>query len=254
MNQLAKLGSTVLAFGVLVSTTVQADTLLGVYAGGQMWAMETEGSFATNNDLATFSFDDERNSSMYIAFEHFVPLIPNVKIIRTSLDTSGGGVLSNDFSFAGEDYSINADLGTEFTVTTTDHILYYEILDNDLISIDIGLNAKNIDGVLTVVDRDTGTASDASFNGYVPMAYSRAEIGLPFTNWSIFAEGNYLSFNDQTVSDMQAAIEYRAIDSLALNLSFQLGYRSLNIELEDLDSVYTELDFSGVFAGVEFHF
>lgn len=254
MNQLAKLGSTVLAFGVLVSTTVQADTLLGVYAGGQMWAMETEGSFATNNDLATFSFDDERNSSMYIAFEHFVPLIPNVKIIRTSLDTSGGGVLSNDFSFAGEDYSINADLGTEFTVTTTDHILYYEILDNDLISIDIGLNAKNIDGVLTVVDRDTGAASDASFNGYVPMAYSRAEIGLPFTNWSIFAEGNYLSFKDQTVSDMQAAIEYRAIDSLALNLSFQLGYRSLNIELEDLDSVYTELDFSGVFAGVEFHF
>jgi outer membrane protein len=254
MNQLAKLGSTVLAFGALTSSMVQADTLLGVYAGGQMWAMETEGAFATNNDLAKFSFDDERNSSFYIALEHFVPFIPNAKVIRTSLDTSGGGVLSNDFSFAGQNYAMSADLGTEFTITTTDYILYYEILDNDLISIDLGINAKNIDGIITVVDRDSGSVSDASFNGFVPMAYSRAEIGLPFTNWSIFAEGNYLSFNDQTISDVQAAIEYRAIDSLALNLSFQLGYRALNIELEDLDSVYSELDFSGVFAGVEFHF
>jgi outer membrane protein len=170
------------------------------------------------------------------------------------MDTNGDTNLSGEFNFGGQDYAINTSLRTDLSLTTTDYILYYEILDNDVVSIDVGINAKNIDGEISVLDEQSNSASDASFSGYVPMVYSRAEVGLPFTSWSVFAEGSYLSFDDHTISDMQAAIEYRAIDSLALNLNFQLGYRSMNIELDDLDSINTELDFSGVFAGVEFHF
>ncbi len=255
MNHIAKLGCTVLALGAISSSAhSHADTLLGLYAGGQMWAMETEGAFASNNDLANFNYDDERNGSYYLAVEHFVPLIPNVKIIQTSMDTNGATNLSGEFNFGGQDYAINTSLRTDLSLTTTDYILYHEILDNDVVSIDVGINAKNIDGEISVLDEQSNSASDASFSGYVPMVYSRAEVGLPFTSWSVFAEGSYLSFDDHTISDMQAAIEYRAIDSLALNLNFQLGYRSMNIELDDLDSINTELDFSGVFAGVEFHF
>ncbi len=257
MNTLARLSHAAVALtslGALTSFSTQADTLLGVYAGGQMWAMETEGAFASNNDLSSFRFDDERNASLYVAFEHFVPLILNAKIISTSMDTDGTAVLANQFSFGGESFAVDANLSTDLALSTIDYILYYEILDNDLFSFDIGVNAKKIDGDITVVDQDTGSVSDMSFSGYIPMAYSRAELGLPFTNWSIFAEGSYLSLNDHTVSDLQAALEYRLIDSLAVNLTMQIGYRAMNIELDDLDGVYSELEFSGAYAGIEFHF
>lgn len=255
MNHIAKLGCAVMVLGAIsTNANSYADTLLGVYAGGQMWAMETEGAFASNNELATFNYDDERNGSYYLALEHFVPLVPNAKVIHTTMDTNGATNLTGNLSFAGQDYAVNTRLGTDLSLTTTDYILYYEILDNDIISIDVGINAKNIDGEIAVLDEQTNTTSQASFSGYVPMIYSRAEVGLPFTSWSVFAEGSYLSFDDHTISDMQAALEYRAIDSLALNLNFQLGYRIMNVELDDLDSINTELDFSGVFAGIEFHF
>ena len=151
MNHIAKLGCTVLALGAISSSAhSHADTLLGLYAGGQMWAMETEGAFASNNDLATFNYDDERNGSYYLAVEHFVPLIPNVKVIQTSMDTNGATNLSGEFNFGGQDYAINTSLRTDLSLTTTDYILYYEILDNDVVSIDVGINEKNIDGEIWI--------------------------------------------------------------------------------------------------------
>ena len=65
--------------GLLLSTTSHADTLLGLYGGAQMWAMESEGAFASDANLANFTFDDERQGSYYLAFEHFIPLVPNAK-------------------------------------------------------------------------------------------------------------------------------------------------------------------------------
>lgn len=147
MNHIAKLGCAVMVLGAIsTNANSYADTLLGVYAGGQMWAMETEGAFASNNELATFNYDDERNGSYYLALEHFVPLVPNAKVIHTTMDTNGATNLTGNLSFAGQDYAVNTRLGTDLSLTTTDYILYYEILDNDIISIDVGINAKNIDG------------------------------------------------------------------------------------------------------------
>jgi len=44
------------------------------------------------------------------------------------------------------------------------------------------------------------------------------------------------------------------IESLAIDLTFQIGYRAITLELDNLDNVYADLEFKGFFAGLEVHF
>lgn len=241
--------------GVLVALPTQADTLLGLYVGAQAWNMETEGGFANESSLTNFDFEDETKGSFYVALEHFIPLVPNIKLRRTDMDTVGNIVLTSGFTFGDEIFSADSNLMTDVELTTTDFILYYEFFDNDLVSFDFGINGKYIDGTLLVQDvDDASVTATEEFSGVVPMAYSRLAFGLPFTGWGVYAEGSYLAIDDHTIRDFQAAITYSLLDNIAVDMTFELGYRTVTVELEDLEDIYSNLDFKGVYAGLEVHF
>ena len=150
---------TALSIGMIVlgvSFTSQADTLLGLYAGAQGWNMQTSGGFSSDGTNANFNFEDKANSNLYVAFEHPLPLIPNIKVQRTIMNTMGETTLNSQYSFGDEIYAANTDLNTDVQLTATDFILYYELFDNDLISFDVGVNAKYIDGDLMVTEKEVG--------------------------------------------------------------------------------------------------
>jgi outer membrane protein len=240
---------------LVASFTSQADTLLGLYVGAQGWNMQTSGGFSDDGSNASFNFDDEAQSNIYAALEHPIPFIPNIKLQRTAMDTQGDTQLEFNFTFGDELFTDNSTLTTDVQLTTTDVIFYYELFDNDLISFDLGLNAKYMDGEILVVDQaDPSRRGMEEFSGAVPMLYSRIELGLPFTGLGAFAEGSFLNVDDHSLTDYQAAITYQAVDNLAIDVTFQLGYRAVNLELEDLDDIYSDLEFKGAFAGVEIHF
>ncbi|MEP1448743.1 MAG: TIGR04219 family outer membrane beta-barrel protein [Paraglaciecola sp.] len=249
---------TALTLGLIVSSasfTVQADTLLGLYVGAQGWNMQTSGGFSSDGTNANFDFEDQTNTNLYAAFEHPVPLIPNIKIQRTVMDTSGETTLNSQYTFGDEVYADNTDVLADVQLTTTDFILYYELFDNDLISFDVGINAKQIEGELLVTEKDnTSTSSRESFSGPVPMVYSRLAIGIPFSGFGAFVEGSFLNIDDHTLSDYQAALTYSLMENLAVDVTFQLGYRAVELELDDLDDIYSNLEFKGVYAGLEVHF
>ena len=105
-NYLAKDNKMKVRYGLtcavlLASSTVSADTVLGVYIGGQGWNMDASGSFAdestftANTTAADFSFDENTQGSAYIAIEHFVPLVPNVKVNYSQMTTDGNTLLSS---------------------------------------------------------------------------------------------------------------------------------------------------------------
>ncbi|WP_421132436.1 TIGR04219 family outer membrane beta-barrel protein [Alteromonas sp. A079] len=238
----------------LMSMSAQSDTIAGVYAGVQAWQTDTTGGFADSSSTANFNFDDETNTSFYVAVEHPLPFIPNIKVARTTLDNSGTTALDTSFTFDGELYTANSNVDTTIDLTATDFILYYELFDNDLISFDLGVNAKYIDGSLSVVDAASNTQGTGEFSGVVPMAYSRLQLGLPFTGLAAYAEGSYLSFDDHELSDYQVAVAYSFIESLAVDMTLQVGYRKVTVDIEDLDDVYADMEFDGVFAGLEVHF
>jgi outer membrane protein len=88
----------------------------------------------------------------------------------------------------------------------------------------------------------------------VPLLYSRVALGLPFTGWGVYAEGNYLAVGSNSLSDYQVAVTYSFIESLALDLTLQVGYRDFSVDIEDVDDTFSDIGFDGVFAGVELHF
>lgn len=228
---------------LLTSTTAAADAI-GVYVGAQGWDMAAEGSHGENNELVEYNFKDESQARFYIAFEHPVPFIPNIKISHSELMTKG---LQSD-----DEVVCNVVCGSEVDFTYTDYTLYYELFDNGLFSFDFGLTAKDFEGDLDTIDNG-GPVSDA-VEEIIPMFYASAQVSLPGTGLSVFAEGNFLSIDDHTLADYQAGVSYALIDNMIIDVNLSAGYRMVDLELDDLDGVYADLEFDGAFAGVEVHF
>ena len=237
------------------SLPTQADTLLGIYAGAQAWGMKTDGGFSDDGTNIDFNFDDQTNSNFYLALEHPLPLVPNIKIQRSDMNADGEVSVSSSFTFDSELFSANTALTTDIDLVSTDFILYYELFDNDLISFDLGVNGKQLDGnVFVQVKDDPTTKGELDFSGILPMLYSKIEFGVPFTGLGAYIEGSFLSIGDHKVTDYQAVVTYSLLDNIAIDTTLQLGFRAMKTELEDLDNLYSDLEFSGAFAGIEVHF
>ncbi|MEW6989115.1 TIGR04219 family outer membrane beta-barrel protein [Colwelliaceae bacterium 6441] len=253
------------AISALLSSNAQADTVAGIYIGGQVWNNEASGIFGESANQVDFNLSDEQQGSFYIALEHPIPFIPNAKIASTSLETTGSTVLQNNIEFGDEPFSINADVDAGFDVSYVDYTLYYEIFDNGLFSFDIGLTGRDFSGDVTVsATVNTAPAGDTPVNttstgqvstdDIIPMIYASTVVGLPFTGLNVFAEGNFLSIDDHTLYDYQAGLSYDLVDNVMVDVNVTLGYRAVKLELEDLSDLYTDLEFKGVFAGMILHF
>jgi outer membrane protein len=235
----------------LLSASAMADTIGGLYIGGSIWSNEATGTFGEKSSLVDFNLKDEEQGSFYIALEHPLPFIPNLMVASTTLDTDGSTILTDDFVFENETFS--GAVNTTFDVNYVDYTLYYELFDNGLFSFDFGLTARDFDGDITVAS-DTGLDSTLSVSAIIPMLYVSTIVALPGTSFDLFANGNLLSIDDHTVHDYQVGISYELVDNLAVDVNLTLGYRSVKLELEDLDNLYTDIEFKGVFAGAVVHF
>ena len=238
----------------MLSVSAQADTLLGLYIGGSVWDTETSGSFGDKNAQNDFSFKDEKNNNFFVALEHPIPFLPNVKIVNTELATDGYSQLTADFTFDDVDFTAGTEVNTDFDISFIDYTFYYELFDNDLLTFDVGITARDFDGDIMVMTLDNSVTSTLGVTDVVPMLYVNTIIGLPFTGLNIFAEGNFLSLDDQDIYDYQAGISYALLDNLAVDLDVMVGYRAANMELDDMDGLYSNLDFKGLFVGAVVHF
>tara|TARA_R110000744_G_scaffold20336_3_gene53368 strand:- start:7029 stop:7784 length:756 start_codon:yes stop_codon:yes gene_type:complete len=239
----------------ILSTNVQADAL-GIYLGGQVWDNQASGTFGDGSSQVDFNLADEKQNSFFIAFEHPLPLIPNIRIASTTLETKGSTTLNTEFEFEGETFSQGTNVNADFNVSYVDYTLYYELFDNDLVSFDIGLTGRDFDGDVTV-SASSGSASQSgtvSVTDIVPMLYARTNVGLPLTGLNLYAQGNFLSIDDHTLYDYEVGVSYELIDNLAIDVNINAGYRAVKLELDDLNDLYTNIEFDGVFLGTTIHF
>lgn len=243
----------------ILSTNVQADAL-GIYLGGQIWDNQASGTFGDGSSLVDFNLVDEKQNSFFIAFEHPLPLIPNLRVASTSLETTGNTTLATEFEFEGETFNADATVNADFNVSYVDYTLYYELFDNDLVSFDFGLTARDFDGDVTVSAQANSGAESVTQSGsievtdVVPMLYVRTNVGLPLTGLNLYAQGNFLSFDDHTLYDYEVGVSYELVDNLAVDVNINAGYRAVKLELDDLNDLYTNIEFDGVFIGTTIHF
>ena len=223
----------------LLSVSAMADTIGGLYIGGSIWSNEATGAFGEKNGLVDFNLKDEEQGSFYIALEHPLPLIPNLMIASTTIDTAGSTLLTQEFNFA--DKKLTGDVNTTFDVNYVDYTLYYELFDNGLFSFDFGLTARDFEGDITVASANE--TANLTVNEIVPMLYVSTIVGLPGTDFNLFANGNLLSIDDHTLYDYQVGVSYELIDNILVDVNLTVGYRSVKLELDDLDDLYTDIEF-----------
>jgi len=236
-----------------VGTPAFADTI-GMRFGAGIWDHDPSGYIryqtTDSNNNADLKDDlnlaDDKEGYFYAIVEHPVPLVPNVKVMRTGLTSNGSGTISSDFTYGGQTYNQNASITSELVLDHTDVTLYWQLLDN-VVSFDVGLVAKMVDAETTLTSG--GSTATNSFDGIVPMGYL-AVGASPWPGVELRLEGSALSIGDNSLTDYTAKVSYTT-DYL---LGFEAGYRSLELELDDLDAVYSNMKFDGPFLGLYMHF
>ncbi len=262
MSKPIKKAMTALAITAALSTTMMnvayADAI-GLYLGAQVWDSHAKGSLGGKNQQVDFNLANKQQGSFYVALEHPLPFVPNLKISSTRLDTKGATTLGSDFTFAGTTFPADSSAETTFNTSYIDYTAYYEVFDNDLLTFDFGLTVRDIDAEISV-NAMTATTPAVSLNSklrasaYIPMFYAAFIFGIPSTDFNVFANGNFLSFDGQTLYDYQAGISYELVDNLAVDVDLTLGFRDVKLELDDINNLYSNLEFSGAFAGIVVHF
>ncbi|MET0065691.1 MAG: TIGR04219 family outer membrane beta-barrel protein [Candidatus Thiodiazotropha sp.] len=235
---------------------VQAD-MLGFTVDIGAWNVDSTGSLSdtTKSEMQDFDLGSSGTGVFSLAFEHPIPIIPNFKLRTNDLSAEDDVRLSGSFSYAGVDYDAGSDVNMEFDVQSSDFIFYYEVFDNDVLSFDFGLNLKYLDGDIRFESKDDANqASQDHFKGYVPMLYGATEIGIPATRFSLYGDINILSIGDHTLQDYQAGVAFGLVESLPVDVRLKGGYRRFSLELDDLDGIYTDWAFEGLYLGLQADF
>lgn len=234
------------AFVALLPLTGFSATVLGFQAGGGVWSHDSSGVISTTSDGVGVTADlkndlklsEEDEGYSYFILEHPVPLLPNIKFVNTKLSTTGASGSAN-FTYNSINYTTS--INSTIVLDQTDIILYYEVLDN-VVSFDVGLTAKTIDGKVTV-DTDTKTFSDT-----IPMLYVAGEVALP-GGFSLAADVSYISKDDDSLTDSTFKLVYTS----DFNLGIEAGVRTQSIKVED-NKVKADIEFDGTFIGAFFKF
>ncbi len=219
----------------LFTPLAQAD-VAGIDAGYALWQQSVSGSgtfddgtgTATTIDLKNdLQLQDERNGFFWITIEHPVPLLPNVRLYNMDFATQGRGTLTRSITFNGTTFTATATLDSVYDVTQSGGVLYYQVLDN-VASLDLGIDLRNLKGKTSLTELGTGTTESASFNVWIPMLYGRIEGSLP-KNLSFGGDASYLGYNGNSIRDLRLWLRWQSPWAAGI----EAGYRSNSVKASD---------------------
>ena len=244
--------ATTIATGLTTLPTTASADFIGVTVGGYSWQQEYSGSVQsglTSIDLEDqLALDDDNGNVVYVAFEHPIPGIPNVRLQHTEMEISETSTLTTNIDFNGTSYTATTTLDTQSDFSHTDLTGYYEILDN-WISVDIGLTMRYVDGDIQLTDVATSSTSSESFEAVLPMLYVATKFELPLTGFYLAAEANGTSIGDADLIDYRVSAGYES----SLGFGAELGIRSFDLDYED-GSERADFEVEGAYVGVFYHF
>jgi len=219
---------------LVLAGTAHAD-VLGLTAEIGAFSPDATVKFSDHNTPSE-STDMDADSSRYygIAFEHPLPLIPNIRLQGTSLESEG--TVTSNVVFDGKVLSGQAKLD----LSHTDYTFYYEFLDGLLwLDLDAGLTLRDFDGSIEL-DSEKSNLSEI-----VPMGYVSAYATIPGTSFSVGGELKAITYGDSSITDTTIKVKYQT----PFLVGIEGGYRSMDIDLVDVDNKDVYSESSGVFIG-----
>jgi len=223
--------------------------IAGLYAGTGVWQSSPTGTLG-NTSISlenTLNFDEENSNYFFIALEHPIPLLPNLRLTRTDLEWAGQGVVSAGTSLDEVVFPSDQAVAADLDLSHTEVTFYYEILDN-IVDLDLGLTARLFDGEASLIGATQ--QERVELDAVIPMLYGRAGIDLPFTGLSAALSGNWVNVNDVSLTDWSAEVNYDFKIAPTLEAGLSIGYRSMLIEIDDQDELQSDAEFDGLFIGL----
>lgn len=238
-----------------ITGSVQAATVVGFKLGGDYWRVDTSGTFAdasTTQPQQSYNYSQANQGSYWVAIEHPVPILPNFKIRHNSLDVKGHASVT-DYTFD-DLINVTGDVTSYSNLTNTDFVLYYELLDNDIVSLDLGASYKLMDGSIRVNYDDTNGRhhGEKALSSGIVMVYADAQAGIPGIGLYGFTDV-MVGASETGVYDFTLGLGWQ-FDSMAVDTNLRLGYRDFKFDVNDFDDVTANMGFKGYFAGVELVF
>ncbi|MEZ8306609.1 TIGR04219 family outer membrane beta-barrel protein [Vibrio splendidus] len=207
-----------------LSSAVSAEEEFSYTAkvGADMWWGSTK--------LNEVRQDDDSNSpSLYFAFEHNAPMLPNASFRYTSVDAD---------SLAFDKY---------------DYTFYYTLLDHKLMNFDAGVTFTQYSNS-NYIEPQNG--SQTSFDEFTWSFYGNAEINVPETNFDIIGTMEFGDSSGIKSTDLMAGVQYR-IPVAETEVALRGGYRVIDLDSEEFFSSEVGKEFvmvDGWFAGAEVRF
>lgn len=208
-----------------LSSAVSAEEEFSYTAkvGADMWWGSTK--------LNEVRQDDDSNSpSLYFAFEHNAPMLPNASFRYTSVDAD---------SLAFDKY---------------DYTFYYTLLDHKLMNFDAGVTFTQYSNSNYVEPKTDG--AQTSFDEFTWSFYGNAEINVPDTNFDIIGTMEFGDSSGIKSTDLMAGVQYR-IPVAETEIALRGGYRVIDLDSEEFFSSEVGKEFvmvDGWFAGAEVRF
>jgi outer membrane protein len=254
---------TSLAAVLALSSVANAD-MARVEIGGGIWNQTPSGTMSYDENILITSVtgkyksneNDSNDAYLWMLIKHPIPIVPNIRLEYTSI--TDDGVLSGSF----KDFDTPAPLDTPTTldITQFDIIPYYNILDNTMwTTLDLGLDIKINETKYNV--SAVQTQGYAGYNGtetiYIPLVYARLRVEIPGTGIGLETDGKYITYDDSTVYDFRAKVDYTFDLDMFVDPGIEVGYRvqKFDIDYEDGDErTIINMDYSGVYAGLMLRF
>ncbi|MGL5334717.1 MAG: TIGR04219 family outer membrane beta-barrel protein [Enterovibrio sp.] len=208
-----------LSIAAALSCSAQAD-VFALKGGIDYWYADAK--------INSLKADDAKSQySAYLAFEHFIPLLPNAKVRYTNVKATGVAGIAN----------ITA---TEFD--QIDWIAYYELFDNDMMSFDVGINLQHFNGKF----------AGRSFSEWQPNLYADGRINIPAMPLALFATFSAGTLDDSSTADAEAGALFN-VNLGMLELNLKAGYRIMDHDFSYFAPASATIRNQGFFLGGEIH-
>lgn len=246
------LRSMLVAALILTPISASAD-FIGLYVGGGSWQASPEGDIGRTdiNLESTLNLDQQNNQFVFVAIEHPIPILPNIRVQHSEMEWNGNALVSAGTNLNGNPFVTDEQVAVSLDLTHTDATLYYEIMDN-VIDLDLGITDRSFDGEASLVGVTQQESIELDAVG--PLLYGQVGVDIPVTGLSAHVLANWINVDEFRLIDWAAQVNYEFDLLPAVDAGLILSYRSMLVELDDLDDLEADASFEGYFLALQLHF
>jgi len=248
----------------LLTTTANAGVLLDFEVGAGSWNAKPSGNidYGTNIDIQDdLGLNDSNNIYLYADFNHFVPIIPNIRIEQQNLEMDATANLGN-ITFNNTTY--NGSTATKLDLKQQDLLLYWgvpalKLATAGMLRVDFGIDLKKFDGSIVLDSKvNNNTQSEtANIDFIIPMGYIGATFDPPLIPASLSASYKTIRYDGSSINDIMAKVSIDLPIPLPLiDIKLDLGYKQQSLVISESvsDNLTADIKFSGMFFGISAKF